>query len=87
MREVQDALDAAAVPLEVRAGAELAQDDVAQLSDRQLDAFAHGPAGRRWVLIEAPLFADAGPSSSTPRPSCGRAASARCSGIPSAAPS
>ena len=61
VREVQDALDAAAVPLEVRAGAELAQDDVAQLSDRQLDAFAHGPAGRRWVLIEAPLFADAGP--------------------------
>ncbi len=61
VREVQAALDAAAVPLEVQAGAELAQDDVARLTDRQIDAVAHGPAGRRWVLIEAPLFADAGP--------------------------
>ena len=61
VREVQAALDAAAVPLEVQAGAELAQDDVARLSDRQIDAFAHGPAGGRWVLIEAPLFAAAGP--------------------------
>jgi protein-tyrosine phosphatase len=57
--EVQYALDAAGVPLEVRSGAELAHDDVPALDDRRLDAIAHGPPGRRWVLIEAPLFGDA----------------------------
>src|SRR5215212_9928951 len=43
VRQVQAALDADDVPLTVQTGAEL----------------AHGPAGRRWVLIEAPLFGDA----------------------------
>jgi protein-tyrosine phosphatase len=59
VREVQNALNVEGVPLEVRAGAELAHDDVPALSDRALDGIAHGPAGRRWVLIEAPLFGDA----------------------------
>jgi protein-tyrosine phosphatase len=59
VREVQAALDAAGVPLEVRTGAELAHDDVPELDDRRLDAIAQGPPGRRWVLIEAPLFGDA----------------------------
>ncbi len=59
VREVQNALDHARVPLDVQAGAELAHDDVPALSDRALDTIAHGPAGRRWVLIEAPLFGDA----------------------------
>jgi protein-tyrosine phosphatase len=59
VREVQDALDAAGVPLEVRTGAELAHDDLPALDDRRLDAIAQGPPGRRWVLIEAPLFGDA----------------------------
>jgi protein-tyrosine phosphatase len=59
VREVQNALNAAGVPLDVQAGAELAHDDVPALSDRALDAVAHGPPGRRWVLIEAPLFGDA----------------------------
>src|SRR5215213_10198765 len=59
VREVQDALDVAGVPLEVRRGAELAHDDVPALGDRELDAIAQGPPGRRWVLIEAPLFGDA----------------------------
>jgi protein-tyrosine phosphatase len=59
LREVQSALDAARVPLEVRTGAELAHDDLAALGDRRLDAIAQGPPGRRWVLIEAPLFGDA----------------------------
>ena len=45
--------------VELRVGAELAHDDVPALGDRQLDAIAHGPAGRRWLLIEAPLFGDA----------------------------
>jgi len=59
VREVQSALNQAGVPLDVEAGAELAHDDVAALGDRALDAVAHGPAGHRWVLIEAPLFGDA----------------------------
>ncbi len=59
VREVQNALDAAGVPLELRSGAELAHDDVPALGDRALDAIAQGPPGRRWVLIEAPLFGDA----------------------------
>ncbi len=59
VREVQDALDAARVPLTVRTGAELAHHDLDLLSDADLDAIAQGPEGRRWVLIEAPLFGDA----------------------------
>jgi protein-tyrosine phosphatase len=61
VRDVQAALDAAGVPLEVRTGAELAHDDLPGLDDRRLDAIAQGPPGRRWVLIEAPLFGDAAP--------------------------
>ena len=56
VREVQAALDAAGVPLEVRTGAELAHDDVHALDARMLDAIAQGPGDARWVLIEAPLF-------------------------------
>jgi protein-tyrosine phosphatase len=59
VREVQNALNDAGVPLDVQTGAELAHDDVPALGDRALDAIAHGPPGRRWVLIEAPLFGDA----------------------------
>jgi protein-tyrosine phosphatase len=59
VREVQRALDAAGVALELRTGAELAHDDLPALGDRELDAIAQGPPGRRWVLIEAPLFGDA----------------------------
>ena len=53
---VADALRDAAVPLELRSGAELAHDDVALLDDAALDAIAQGPPDARWVLIEAPLF-------------------------------
>jgi protein-tyrosine phosphatase len=53
------------ISLELRVGGELAHPMVSLLSDVQLDAIAHGPAGRRWVLLEAPFaglderFADA----------------------------
>ena len=57
--EVTAALARAGVPLEVRTGAELAHEDLPELGDRQLDAIAQGPPGRRWVLIEAPLLGDA----------------------------
>jgi protein-tyrosine phosphatase len=56
VRAVADALAAARVPLELRPGAELAHEDVERLADSDLDAIAQGPPGRRWVLLEAPLF-------------------------------
>ena len=56
VREVAAALRGAGVPLELRSGAELAQDDVALLDDAGLEAIAQGPPGARWVLLEAPLF-------------------------------
>jgi protein-tyrosine phosphatase len=56
VHELAAALAHARVPLEVRAGAELADDDVLLLGDRDLEAIAQGPAGARWVLLEAPLF-------------------------------
>jgi protein-tyrosine phosphatase len=54
--EVRAALRAARVPLEVRTGAELAHDDLHLLEDEELELIAQGPPGRRWVLMEAPLF-------------------------------
>jgi protein-tyrosine phosphatase len=54
--QVSAAVRAAGIPLTVEAGAELAHPDLPDLSDADLDAIAHGPAGRRWVLLEAPLF-------------------------------
>jgi protein-tyrosine phosphatase len=56
--EVHGALRAADVPLELVPGAELAWEDLPALGGRDLDAIAQGPPGRRWVLIEAPLFDD-----------------------------
>jgi protein-tyrosine phosphatase len=58
VRELRVALERARVPLEVRPGAELAHDDLPDLDDRALEAIAQGPPGRRWVLLEAPLFSD-----------------------------
>lgn len=45
----------AGVELELRPGGELADGMVGRLSQRQLDAIAHGPPGRRWILLEAPF--------------------------------
>jgi protein-tyrosine phosphatase len=59
VRDTQAALDEAGVPLEVQVGGEVGHPEVARLDDRRLDAIAHGPPGRRWVLIEAPLLGDA----------------------------
>ena len=53
---VREELERAGVPLAVRTGAELAQEDVPFLVDDELEAIAQGPADARWVLIEAPLF-------------------------------
>ena len=54
-RELRAALSGAGIELEVRAGVELAWDDLAGLDDPLLDTLAQGPAGRRWLLLEAPL--------------------------------
>lgn len=43
------------IALEILPGGELAPDDVVECSDAELELIAHGPAGRRWVLLEAPL--------------------------------
>jgi protein-tyrosine phosphatase len=53
---VAAALTRAGVALELLPGAELAHDDVEYLGDAELEAIAQGPPGRRWVLLEAPLF-------------------------------
>lgn len=53
--ELRAALQRAAVPLAVDAGAELAADDVAWATGPDLEIMAQGPPGRRWILLEAPL--------------------------------
>jgi protein-tyrosine phosphatase len=55
VRELQGALSAAGIDLEVRAGAELAWDDVPGLGGAELETVGQGPPGRRWLLLEAPL--------------------------------
>jgi protein-tyrosine phosphatase len=55
VREVQDRLIAERIPINVRCGGELDLAMPERLSDAQLEAIAHGPHGRRWVLLEAPL--------------------------------
>jgi protein-tyrosine phosphatase len=55
VRELREALADAGVPLEVRCGGELGHDLVETLGDAQLDAIAQGPAGNRWLLVEAPF--------------------------------
>jgi protein-tyrosine phosphatase len=54
-RELRSALAAAGIGLEIRAGVELAWDDLPGLDDAILRELSHGPAGRRWLLLEAPL--------------------------------
>jgi protein-tyrosine phosphatase len=55
VRELQAALTEARIDLEVRAGAELAWYDAADLGGAELETAAQGPPGRRWLLLEAPL--------------------------------
>lgn len=43
------------IEVELRCGGELDIRMAERLSDSQLDAIAHGPQTRRWVLLEAPL--------------------------------
>lgn len=58
VEELRAQLREAGVPLQLEIGAEVAQDDVAGMSDAALEIAAHGPPGRRWILLEAPLSLD-----------------------------
>lgn len=58
VRELRARLREAAIPLELVAGVEIAHDDLERMSAAELEIAAHGPRGRRWVLMEAPLFLD-----------------------------
>ncbi len=55
VHEVRARLAAERIPIEVLCGAELAHDMVDRVSDSDLATIAHGPAGRRWLLLEASL--------------------------------
>jgi protein-tyrosine phosphatase len=55
VREVAAKLAARRIPIDIRCGGELAQEMVPRLSQRELETIAHGPAGRQWLLLEAPL--------------------------------
>jgi protein-tyrosine phosphatase len=56
--ELRAEIERARIPLAVLGGAEVAFDDVPEMTDAELHAVAQGPAGRRWVLLEAPLWSD-----------------------------
>ena len=55
VRELREALARAGVPLELRCGGELGYDLAGTLAEPQLEAIAQGPAGNRWLLVEAPF--------------------------------
>jgi len=54
--ELQDALVREGIPLRLQVGGELAHGMVDRLSDYELETIAQGPAGARWILLEAPFF-------------------------------
>ncbi len=55
VRELQAHLDAEAIPIGLRVGAELGHDMVGRLDQLELDSIAHGPPGARWLLLESPF--------------------------------
>ncbi len=55
VRELAEDLRRERIRLDVLPGGELAHDMVERLAERQLEAIAQGPPGRRWLLLEAPF--------------------------------
>lgn len=55
VRELKAALAAACLPVSVIQGGELGHDMVGRLRQDELDAIAHGPPRRRWLLVETPF--------------------------------
>jgi len=60
--EVEAALAAVGLDVRVRRGGELGHDMVGRLSQGELGSIALGPPTGRWLLLEAPFDADAGPA-------------------------
>jgi protein-tyrosine phosphatase len=54
VRQLRAALVRERLPVELIGGGETAADDVARLSQEELEAVAQGPQGARWVLLESP---------------------------------
>lgn len=54
MRELRAAVAHEGLPLRVLAGGELGHDLVPRLDQAAIESLAQGPAGGRWVLLEAP---------------------------------
>jgi protein-tyrosine phosphatase len=52
---LQTALDREGIALALRPGGEIHPNVAGELSARELDAIAQGPAGARWVLAEVPF--------------------------------
>ena len=55
VQEVRTRLAAERIPIDVRCGGEVDLAMVERLSNAELETIAHGPDGRRWLLLEAPL--------------------------------
>jgi protein-tyrosine phosphatase len=53
--ELQRALDGVGLPLLLHPGGEVHPSGALALDDAELQAIAHGPAGRRWLLLEVPF--------------------------------
>ena len=58
-RELQCAVRAAGLAVEVVTGGELGHDMVGRLSQAELELIAQGPARARWLLVETPFDAPA----------------------------
>ncbi len=52
---LQGLVDERGLGLRLHAGGELHPEMAAQLADAELELIAHGPAGSRWLLLEAPF--------------------------------
>ena len=55
VRRLTECLRREHIPLRVLPGGELDHEMVRRLSDQQLEVIAHGPPGRRWLLLESPF--------------------------------
>jgi protein-tyrosine phosphatase len=53
--ELQDAIRAEGLKVTLHPGGELAHEDALELSDRELQLIAQGPAHAQWLLLECPF--------------------------------
>ncbi len=55
VRELREALDREGIELGVDCGGELKPFSIPSLTGEELEVIAHGPPGRRWLLLEVPF--------------------------------